>query len=276
MKIGKRKIKFFDVIKFALLLILAAIFLFPFLWILLTSLKSEVEVRTGLDFFPKVWLFKNYIEAWTATNFPRQFLNSFIMASCVTAGQILTSFLAGYVFARLNFKGKQWIFLAFISTMVIPYQLLVLPIFVMFSKIGWIDTYFALIFPTLANAFGIFLFKQHIESLPNDMEEAAKIDGASRWQILWKIIFPLSRAPVVTLFLLTFIFEWNDLFKPLIFTSSASMRTVQLGLTTFQEQFQTNYTLLMAAVIFVTVPVILLFLIGQKQFIKGIASTGGK
>jgi multiple sugar transport system permease protein len=146
----------------------------------------------------------------------------------------------------------------------------------MFSKIGWIDTYAALIVPTLANAFGIFLFKQHFETIPISIEEAAKIDGASRWKTLWKIIVPISRAPAVTLFLLTFIAEWNDLFKPLIFTSSEAMRTVQLGLTVFQDQFTTNYTLLMAAVLFVTAPVLLLYLIGQRQFIEGIARTGAK
>lgn len=146
----------------------------------------------------------------------------------------------------------------------------------MFSKIGWIDTYMALIVPSLANAFGIFLFKQHFETIPLSLEEAAKIDGCTRWQILWKIVLPLSKAPAVTLFLLTFIAEWNDLFKPLIFTTSENMRTVQLGLTTFQEQFSTNYTLLMAAVVFVTVPILILFFIGQKQFIAGIANTGSK
>jgi multiple sugar transport system permease protein len=199
-----------------------------------------------------------------------------IMAVSVTGGQIITSFLAGYVFARLRFKLRQALFSSFLATLILPYQLLVLPIFIMFSKIGWIDTYWALITPTLANAFGIFLFKQHFETIPVSLEEAAQIDGASRWRVVWEILFPLSKTPAVTLFLLTFIFEWNDLFKPLIFTHSEAMRTVQLGLTTFQEQFKTSYTLLTAAVVFVTVPVILLFFIGQKQFIQGIAATGEK
>jgi multiple sugar transport system permease protein len=171
---------------------------------------------------------------------------------------------------------RKVLFTAFIATLIIPYQLLVLPIFVMFSKLGFIDTYAALILPTLVNAFGIFLFKQHFQSLPVSLEESAQIDGASRWQTLWEILFPLSRNPAVTLFLLTFIFEWNDLFKPLIFTQSAEMRTVQLGLMAFQEQFRTSYALLTAAVVFVSVPVILLFFIGQRRFIQGIAATGGK
>lgn len=263
-------------IKLAVCIIFSIIFLFPLLWIILTSLKSDLEVRTTISILPQKFVWSNYKDAWNSTNFGRQFVNSMIMAVSVTVGQLFTSALAGYAFARLNFKGKNVTFGLVLATLIIPYQLLVLPIYVMFSKIGWIDTYAALIIPSLSNAFGIFLFKQHFETIPMSIEESAKIDGATRWQILWKIVLPISKAPAVTLFLLTFIAEWNDLFKPLIFTSSEHMRTVQLGLTTFQEQFSTNYTLLMAAVVFVTAPIIIMFFLGQKQFIEGIANTGGK
>lgn len=263
-------------LRFSVLILISIIFLFPIVWIILTSLKSDLEVRGAVSLFPKVPQWKNYIDAWNSTNFGRQFFNSFIMAISVTLGQIFTSSLAGYSFARLNFKGKNVLFGITLATLIIPYQLLVLPIFVMFSHMGWINTYQALIVPSLANAFGIFMFKQHFETIPISIEEAARIDGASRWQILWNVVFPLSKAPAVSLFLLTFIAEWNDLFKPLIFTNTEDMRTVQLGLTTFQEQFSTNYTLLMAAVVFVTLPVLAMFFLGQKQFIEGIANTGGK
>ncbi|NCD33993.1 MAG: carbohydrate ABC transporter permease [Spartobacteria bacterium] len=270
------KSKKWDVARYALLIFISLLFLFPLVWIILTSLKSEVEVRSSTDILPHSWLWRNYIDAWKSTNFTRQFLNSMVMAVSVTCGQIFTSALAGYAFARLKFMGRSAMFSLTLATLVIPYQLLVLPIFIMFNHIGWIDTYAALIVPSLSNAFGIFLFKQHFETIPMSIEEAAKIDGASRWCTLWRVVLPLSKAPAVTLFLLTFIAEWNDLFKPLVFTSSEEMRTVQLGLTTFQEQFSTNYTLLMAAVVFVTLPVLLMFFIGQKQFIEGIANTGGK
>lgn len=264
-------------LKYLLCFLLSTVFIFPLVWIFFTAVKTNIEVRTGFSFWPSdSWHWENFKNAWIATNFARQFFNSLIMALAVTLGQIFTSALAGYAFARLDFKGKPIVFGVTLATLIIPYQLLVLPIYIMFSKIGWIDTYPALIVPTLANAFGIFLFKQHFETIPISIEEAAKIDGASRWKTLWKIILPISRAPAVTLFLLTFIAEWNDLFKPLIFTSSEAMRTVQLGLTVFQDQFTTNYTLLMAAVLFVTAPVLLLFLIGQRQFIEGIVRTGAK
>ncbi len=239
-------------IKLVISIIMSFVFLFPLLWIILTSLKSDLEVRTTVSIFPTKYIWRNYIDAWNYTNFGRQFLNSIIMSVSVTIGQLITSALAGYAFARLHFKGKNVTFALVLATLIVPYQLLVLPIYVMFARLGWIDTYAALILPSLSNAFGIFLFKQHFETLP------------------------ISKAPAVTLFLLTFIAEWNDLFKPLIFTSSEHMRTVQLGLTTFQEQFSTNYTLLMAAVVFVTAPILLMFFIGQKQFIEGIANTGGK
>ncbi len=263
-------------IRLGVLILLAILFLFPFVWIVMTSLKSELEVRTSLSLLPKTLHWENYLKAFNSTNFGRQFVNSMVVAVLVTAGQIFTSFLAGYVFARLDFSFKRPLFLSLLATLIIPYQLLVLPIFAMFSHLGLIDTYWALIVPSLANAFGIFLFKQHFGSIPLSLEESAQIDGAGRWQIVWGILFPLSKTPAITLFLLTFIFEWNDLFKPLVFTQSESMRTVQLGLTTFQAQFKTEYTLLMAAVIFVTVPVLLLFFIGQRQFLQGIAATGSK
>lgn len=264
-------------LKLFLCVFISIFFIFPLVWIFFTAVKTDIEVRTGLTLLPQHgWQWHNFVDAWNATNFARQFLNSMIMACGVTGGQIITSALAGYAFARLNFNGKTLLFGITLATLIIPYQLLVLPIFIMFSKIGWIDTYAALIVPSLSNAFGIFLFKQHFESLPISIEEAAKIDGASRWKTLWKIILPVSKEPAITLFLLTFIAEWNDLFKPLVFTSSESMRTVQLGLTTFQDQFTTNYTLLMAAVLFVTAPVLLLYIIGQRQFIESFAKTGTK
>lgn len=264
-------------IRYLLCLLISIVIAFPLVWIFLTAIKTDIEVRTGFSFLPSgsfQWV--NFKNAWQATNFARQFLNSLIMALGVTYGQIFTSAPAGYAFARLKFKGKPLVFGVTLATLIIPYQLLVMPIYIMFCKIGWLDTYQALIVPTLANAFGIFLFKQHFETIPMSIEEAAKIDGASRWKTLWKIILPISKAPAVTLFLLTFVAEWNDLFKPLIFTSSEAMRTVQLGLTVFQDQFTTNYTLLMAAVLFITAPVMLLFIIGQRQFIEGIARTGAK
>jgi len=254
----------------------AGLFVLPLVFMVATSLRTPEEAAAGVLLAPPSLHVANYAEAWRSTNFARQFVNSLVVALAVTLGQIVTSLLAGYAFARMEFRGKNAIFLVLLSTMIVPFQVLVIPVFVVLAKVGWINSYWALVVPSLANAFGIFLFTQFFKTIPYELEEAAYLDGASRFAILWQVLVPLARPAVVTLFLFTFIAEWNDLFKPLVFTSTKSMRTVQLGLTVFQEQFKVEYSLLMAAVVFVTVPSVLIFFLGQKQFIKGIATTGLK
>jgi multiple sugar transport system permease protein len=257
-------------------LFVCIVFVLPLLLMLLTSLKAPGEAAAGASLLPSRLQLGNYAEAWRATNFGRQFVNSLFVALAVTFGQILTSLLAGYAFARMDFFGRRALFLLVLGTIILPFQILVIPVFVVLAKVGWINSYAALIVPSLANGFGIFLFAQFFETIPYELEEAAYLDGASRWSVLWRIIVPLSRPAVATLFMFTFIAEWNDLFKPLVFTSTRNMRTVQLGLTVFQEQFKVEYSLLMAAVVFVTIPSVLLFFVGQKQFIRGIATSGLK
>ncbi|MEM8723218.1 MAG: carbohydrate ABC transporter permease [Cyanobacteria bacterium P01_G01_bin.39] len=218
----------------------------------------------------------NYKQAWHQGKFLLAFANSTLVALTVTALQIITSALAGYALARLKFKGKQAILLLILATLVIPFQLLVIPIFVILKWAHLINSYWSLILPTAANGFGIFLMRQYFASIPIELEEAAALDGANRWQILTQIMLPLSRPAIVTLFLFTFIGEWNDLFKPLVFTTRPELRTVQLALSEFQEQFTSDWSLLMAAVVIATIPVLVLFLIGQKQFIQGIGTAGIK
>ena len=259
-----------------LLLILgAAIALFPLGIILLTSLappgSSTSTAMTGQSL---TWA--NYGEAWTRGQFLLAFANSTLVALAVTALQIFTSALAGYALARLKFRGREVVLLLIVATLVIPFQLLVIPIFIVLKWGHLINTYWALILPTAANGFGIFLMRQYFATVPIELEEAAALDGANRWQILTQIMLPLSRPALVTLFLFTFIGEWNDLFKPLVFTTRPELRTVQLALAEFQEQFTNSWPLLMAAVVIATIPVVILFLIGQRQFIQGIGTTGIK
>ena len=259
-----------------LLLILgAAIALLPLGIILLTSLappgSSTSTAMTGQSL---TWA--NYGEAWTRGKFLLAFANSTLVALAVTALQIFTSALAGYALARLKFRGREVILLLIVATLVIPFQLLVIPIFIVLKWGHLINTYWALILPTAANGFGIFLMRQYFATVPIELEEAAALDGANRWQILTQIMLPLSRPALVTLFLFTFIGEWNDLFKPLVFTTRPELRTVQLALAEFQEQFTNSWPLLMAAVVIATIPVVILFLIGQRQFIQGIGTTGIK
>lgn len=225
---------------------------------------------------PSHWFWQNYRQAWLQGGFLLAFANSTLVALAVTGGQIVTSALAGYALARLEFRGRQTLLLVILATLVIPFQMLVIPIFLLLKWGHLINTYGALILPTIANGFGIFLLRQYFQTIPVELEEAAAIDGANRFQILWRVMLPLARPALTTLFLFTFIGEWNDLFKPLVFTTRPELRTVQLALAEFQEQFTSNWSLLMAAVVIATVPVVLLFLIGQRQFIRGIATTGIK
>lgn len=244
----------------------AIVVLFP----LIVVLRSSLTTADGY------FTFANYLEAWHRGGFFLAFANSTIVALSVTAFQIITSALAGYALARLEFRGRQAILLLILATLVIPFQLLVIPIFVILKWANLINSYWSLILPTAANGFGIFLMRQYFTGIPIELEEAAALDGANRFQILTRIMLPLSRPAIITLFLFTFIGEWNDLFKPLVFTTRPELRTVQLALSEFQEQFTSDWSLLMAAVIIATIPVLVLFLIGQKQFIQGIGSTGIK
>jgi multiple sugar transport system permease protein len=254
------------------LLIGAAIVLLPLGVVLVTSFLPSGTMAGQ----PADWTWQNYRQAWVQGNFWLAFANSTLVAIAVTAFQIATSALAGYALARLKFRGREAILLIVLATLVIPFQLLVIPIFLILKWGNLINTYAALILPTAVNGFGIFLLTQYFQTVPVELEEAAAIDGASRWQILWQIMLPLARPALVTLFLFTFIGEWNDLFKPLVFTTRPELTTVQLALASFQEQFTNSWSLLMAAVVIATVPVVILFLIGQRQFIRGIATTGMK
>lgn len=258
-----------------LLLTGAIMVLLPLVIVFLTSL-APVRAVTGGNILLTAPTLVNYQQAWQRGNFFLAFANSTFVALAVTGFQISTSALAGYALARLQFRGRQAILLIVLATLVIPFQILVVPIFLVLKWGHLINTYGALILPTAANGFGIFLLRQYFLTIPVELEEAAALDGANRWQILSKVMLPLSRPALVTLFLFTFIGEWNDLFKPLVFTTRPELRTVQLALAEFQEQFTNNWPLMMAAVVIATVPVVLLFLLGQRQFIQGIATTGIK
>ncbi|CEJ42859.1 carbohydrate ABC transporter permease [Umezakia ovalisporum] len=260
--------------RLGVLLLGAFIVLLPLLVVFLTSFVppgDTLEVLTKSN-----WSLVNYHDAWQRGRFLLAFANSTLVAIAVTGFQMVTSALAGYALARLKFRGQQVLLLVVLATLVIPFQLLVIPIFLVLKWGHLINTYGALILPTAVNGFGIFLLRQYFQTIPVELEEAATIDGANRLEILWRVMLPLARPALVTLFLFTFIAEWNDLFKPLVFTTRPELRTVQMALAEFQEQFTNNWPLMMAAVTIATVPIMVLFLIGQRQFIRGIAATGIK
>jgi multiple sugar transport system permease protein len=267
--------RWWQILNWLLLLVGAGLIMAPLVVVFITSITPVGATATGFS-LPKHITFANYQAAWQQGNFILAFANSTFVALAVTAAQIFTSALAGYALARLKFRGREALLLLVLATLVIPFQLLVIPIFLILKWGHLLDTYSSLILPTAASGFGIFLLRQFFLTIPVELEQAAMLDGATRWQVLWRIILPLSRSALVTLFLFAFIGEWNDLFKPLIFTTRPELRTVQLALAEFQEQFTNSWQLLMAAVGIATVPIVVLFLLGQKQFIQGVASTGIK
>ncbi|MEA5499914.1 carbohydrate ABC transporter permease [Limnoraphis robusta BA-68 BA1] len=263
--------KFLLWLSLALLSLGAVLVLLPLVIVVLTSLSGVGSAEN-----PGKFTLAFYREAWQRGNFLLAFANSTLVALAVTGFQMITSALAGYALARLRFRGRQAVLLIVLTTLIIPFQLLVIPIFMVLKWGDLINTYWALILPTAVNGFGIFLLRQYFLTIPVELEEAAALDGANRWQILWQVILPCAKPALVTLFLFTFIGEWNDLFKPLVFTTRPELKTVQLALAEFQEQFTSSWSLMMAAVVISTVPVVVLFLLGQRQFIRGIAATGIK
>lgn len=249
----------------------------PFLWMILTSLKDLGEIlRYPPMIFPEELHFENYTNALTAAPFDRFYFNSLFVASAATVGQLITCSLAAYAFARLKFWGRDLLFMVFLGTMMIPNQVTMIPSFMILHWFGWIDSYYALIIPGLASAFGTFLLRQFFLTIPRELEDAAMIDGCSRFGVLWRIILPLSGPALATLAIFTFMYYFNDFLWVLIVTNSEEMRTVQLGLAIFRDRYTTEWDKLMAGSVMATLPVLIAFLLGQKYFIKGIALSGLK
>ncbi|MBE3583362.1 MAG: carbohydrate ABC transporter permease [Limnochordaceae bacterium] len=253
----------------------AAAMVLPFIWMVLTSFKRPDEVFTvPLSLWPRHWVWSNYPEAWASAPFTRYFLNTVFTTTATTLGQLVTGILAAYAFARMEFWGREVIFTLFLGTMMIPDTVATIPNYLVISKLGWLDTYQALIVPWTVSVFGIFLLRQFFLTIPKELEEAALIDGASRLTFLWRVMLPLARPAVLTVTLFSVVGGWNSFFWPLIVTNSDEMRTVQVGVSAFFQEYGTQPNLAMAASTVAVIPVIILFLFIQRQFVEGIARTG--
>jgi len=268
-------------LKYVVLCVLALFILFPFAWMLLTSLKTNTEAITNpLALFPAVPQWNNYPEVATALNYGRETLNSLIMSLGVTFGQIILSALAGYAFARLPFFGRDALFVLILATLIIPFEILFVPLYLMLAGWGgWLNTFAALIIPSLASPFAIFVFRQFFISIPKELDEAAKIDGAGYYRIFWTVMLPLAGPAIATVFILTFLAQWSDLLKPLVFTSSPDMYTLQQGLTinlSRGSNLVPNLATLMAGVVLASIVPVVMFLLGQKYFVRSVASSGIK
>jgi multiple sugar transport system permease protein len=256
---------------------IALVMLTPLVWMLVTSIETVPETRR----FPPVIIpshvhYQNYSTALTEAPFARWFMNTMIVTVVSVIGNLVFCSLAGYAFARLRFAGKNIAFFLILATLMIPFQVVMIPTFLIVRSAGLIDTLGALILPNLASGFGIFMMRQFFRTLPVELEEAARIDGASRLGVLVRIVLPLSAPALATLGVITFMWTWNDFLWPLITIYSEKNLTLQLGLTTFQGAHQTNAALLMAANVMSMAPILLLFFAAQRWFVRGIATTGLK
>ena len=256
---------------------IAIVMILPLAWMLVTSLQTLNETRhyppTLLPASPQ---FSNYTEVLREAPFGRWFANTLIVTLASVLGNLLFCSLAGYAFARIKFFGREVVFILVLATLMIPFQVVIIPTFLIVRKLGLIDTLGALILPNLAGAFGIFMLRQFFRTLPIELEEAARIDGASRLGVLFKIVLPLSGPALATLAVITFLWTWNDFLWPLITIYNPNHMTLQLGLATFQGAHQSTTNLLMAANVMSVLPVLLLFFFAQRYFVRGIATTGLK
>jgi multiple sugar transport system permease protein len=259
------------------LLPLAAVMVIPLVWMLVTSLQTLDETRHyPPTLLPSSLEAGNYGQVLQQAPFERWFLNTLVVTLACVIGNLLFCSLAGYAFARIKFFGREVAFILILATLMIPFQVIIIPTFLIVRSLHLIDTLGALILPNLAGAFGIFMLRQFFRTLPIELEEAARIDGASRLGILFKIVLPLSGPALATLAVITFMWTWNDFLWPLITIYSPEHMTLQLGLATFQGAHQTNTNLLMAANVMSLLPVLLLFFVAQRYFVRGIATTGLK
>ena len=263
------------------LLAASLLMLYPLLWLLAASFRPENEIFTSASIWPSSWSIDAYIRGWNGlrTSFATFYLNSFIISGLSVAGNVIACSMAAFAFARLNFKFKNFWFAMMLMTLMLPYQVTLIPQYVLFRQLGWVDTFLPLIIPKFlaADAFFIFLMVQFFRGLPKELDEAAQMDGCSAWRIYWKIILPLSTPVLATAAIFTFIWTWDDFFGPLIYLSEMKSYTVMLGLRTFTDSTgESDYGGLFAKSVLSLVPIFLFFLFFQRLLIEGIATTGMK
>lgn len=260
-----------------LLTILALLTLVPFIWMLSASFKANNDVFTvPIQWIPKTWHPENYSVIWTRIPLLTFFKNSAILSIVITLIQLFTSSFAAYGFSKLQFKGRDFLFLAYIGTIAVPWQSYMIPQFIMMRQLGLTDKLLSLILLQAFNAFGVFLLKQYYSSIPDSLCESARIDGLTEWGIYRKIILPLTKPALASLTIITFVNTWNDYMGPFIYLSSTENKTIQLGLKMFVGLFDAEYALIMAASVLSILPVAIVFLAMQKYFVEGIASSGVK
>jgi multiple sugar transport system permease protein len=263
---------------YGLLIALSFVFMIPLFWMMSTSLKSRWDVFT----YPPQWIpahpqWQNFLEVFQRVTFLRYALNTTFLVFANLAGQLIAVPLAAYAFARLRFPGRDVIFFIVLATMMVPSQVTMIPLFAIFQKLHLVNTYWPLILPAFGGgAFFIFLLRQYMKTLPRDLDDAARIDGAGTWGILYRVILPLCKPPLTILVVYTFWGVWNDFLHPLIYLNDSSKFTLQLGLAFFRGRFDVEWNLLMAATLMTVMPLLVVYFLVQDQLIGGVASVGIK
>lgn len=263
---------------YGVLTALAFLFMIPLFWMMSTSLKARWEVFAyPPEVIPSAIQWGNFAEVFRRAPFVRYTFNTLFLVVANIVGQLFAVPLVAYAFARLRFPGRQAIFFLMIATMMIPSQVTLIPLFSLYQRIGLVGTYWPLILPAFfGSPFFIFLMRQYIKTLPRDLDDAARIDGAGTWAILYRIIIPLCKPPLAIIMVYTFLWTWNDFLSPLIYLRDTSLYTIQLGLATFRGRFTVEWHLLMAASLMAVVPQLVVYFFAQRQLIGGIAGVGIK
>ncbi|MCK6255982.1 carbohydrate ABC transporter permease [Fictibacillus sp. KIGAM418] len=262
------------------LALLALLFLFPLVWMIVSSFKSEAQIFADLQsfkaFVPYTFSLDNYTGVFERIPFIRYLLTSTLYVSVIVLLGLFVNSLAAYAFARMEFKGRDFLFAAVVALIIIPFESILLPLYLIIDEFDWLNTYQALIVPFIANAFNIFMFRQFFLNLPKELEESARMDGASTLRIFFQIVIPLSKPVFITVALLTFITHWGDFMWPLIATTDESVRPLQVGMQFFFHQPPVKYGHVMAALTMATIPLLIIFVFFQKYYVQGIASAGMK
>lgn len=254
---------------------IGVIMVFPFIWMIATSFKTGSEIYS-LDLIPKNPTWKNYIKVLHGSEFPTWFLNSFFIAGITTLSVLVFDPLLGFAFCKYNFRGKNFIFAVLLSTMMIPTEMMIIPWYMMVNKLGWNNTYWSVLFPGLSSAFGIFLMRQFFTGVPNDLLDVGRIDGLSEFGVYTKVALPLVTPALSALGIFTFLGNWNSFLWPVIALDSKSKYTITLGLAQFSAENASKWDLIMTGASVATIPIIIIFLIFQRQIIEGIQLTGVK
>lgn len=262
-----------------LLILVGLFFLFPLVWMFLTALKSPQDMVDATQFFPSTPVWENFKTALTRFPFLRYSANSIFITLVCIIGTVFSSSLAAYSFAKLKWPGKDVLFVIMLALMMIPAQVIQIPMFAMYANLKLLNTYIPLTVPCFFGVGGsmyIFLLRQFFQGIPKELSESGRIDGAGYFKIFWKLVLPLAKPAILTVSLFTFMFTWNDFFAPLIYVTDTDKLTLAVGLRTFQSQFSAQYNLMMAAALVAMIPTVIIFFLAQKQFIEGITFSGIK